>query len=80
MMNGPSDGGWWGVGMVLVALLFLALVVVGVVLAARPSSRDGHETRGSDDSRALDILEERYARGEIDQSEYEERRRALTGG
>jgi putative membrane protein len=33
-----------------------------------------HGDRGRD---ALDILRERYARGEINQSEYEERRRLL---
>jgi putative membrane protein len=35
----------------------------------------GHRYGGS--SRAIDILNERYARGEINQAEYEERRRVL---
>jgi putative membrane protein len=35
----------------------------------------GHRHTGG--SRALDILNERYARGEINQTEYEERRRVL---
>jgi uncharacterized membrane protein len=34
----------------------------------------GRRSRGRD---ALDILRERYARGEINQAEYEERRRFL---
>lgn len=33
--------------------------------------------RHASSSGALDILNERYARGEIDQAEYEERRRVL---
>jgi putative membrane protein len=33
-----------------------------------------HRTRGN---HAIDILKERYARGEINQAEYEERRRLL---
>jgi uncharacterized membrane protein len=35
----------------------------------------GHRRRGGTNS--LDILNERFARGEIDQVEYEERRRVL---
>jgi uncharacterized membrane protein len=35
--------------------------------------------RGGDTS-ALDILDERFARGEIDIQEYEDRKRVLTGG
>jgi putative membrane protein len=36
----------------------------------------GHENR-SKDRTALDILKERFARGEITQTEYDERRRLL---
>ena len=37
---------------------------------------DDHQTRSSDS--AIDILERRYALGEIDRSEYEEKKRALS--
>ncbi len=79
MMYGQSDGGWWGVGMMFVSLLFLALIVLGAVLVARSFSNDGKPSRGSDAGSALAILDERFARGEIDQAEYDERRRILTG-
>ncbi|MFQ5959248.1 MAG: SHOCT domain-containing protein [Alphaproteobacteria bacterium] len=40
----------------------------------------GHTThRGRRGSSALDILEERFARGEIDRDEFDERKRTLTG-
>ena len=59
-------------------LLFVALLVVGIVVLVRSSSggvpRNAEPTGG----RALDILDERFARGEIDAKEYEERRRILT--
>lgn len=67
--------GWWGFGMGLVWLVFLGLVVTGVVLVIRGSS-EGTSDRGRGSS-ALDILDERFARGEIDREEYEERKRVL---
>jgi len=67
--------GWWGFGMGLVWLVFLGLVVTGVVLVIRGSS-EGTSDRGRGRS-ALDILDERFARGEIDREEYEERKRVL---
>lgn len=79
MMYGPWDGGWV-VGMMLMSFLFVALIVVGVVVLVRSSSHDGQPPRAPGSDRALEILDERFARGEIDQAEYEERRRALTQG
>ncbi len=79
-MYGPWDGAWWGFGMMLAMLLFLALIVVGVVFVVRSTSEGGRTRTQSEGSRALDILDERFARGELDQQEYEERRRILTGG
>jgi len=71
MMWGP-----WGWGMGVGSLLFLALIVVGVVLLAqRPS---GQAPPGGQDS-ARRILDERLARGEIDEEEYRRRRRTLEG-
>jgi len=66
--------------MMLIPVLFLALVVVGAVLLIRSFSQGGGRAREPQGNRALDILDQRFARGEIDQKEYEERRRILTGG
>jgi putative membrane protein len=79
VMYGPWDGGW-GFGMMLVMLVFLALIVVGVVFVVRSFSEEGRTPSRSGGSRALDTLDERFARGEIDREEYEERRRTLTEG
>ena len=65
----------WGMSgmmgfMVLAWVVVIAAILVGVwwiVRNARPTSRSG----------ALDILRERYARGEISREEYESRRRDL---
>lgn len=67
-------GGWsgWHLGWWLVVLTVLALLVAAAVVTLR-GPREG---RGD---RSLDILEERYARGEIDRAEFEEARRTLRG-
>lgn len=72
---GHMDGWGWGMGMGIVGLLVL-LLVVGLVTwlivsgTQRPGSRGGSRS-------ALDVLDERYARGEIDRNDYLERRADL---
>lgn len=66
--------GAWGTGMLFMMLLFWGLVVVGLVLGVRALLRLGYGARGD---RALEILRERYARGEIDKQELETRKRDL---
>ncbi len=82
---GYGIGGFGGLG----SLLFIALMVVGIVYLVRaldlgrPAGRARDATnvapRASDgEDSALRILRERYARGEIDRDEFDERRRALS--
>lgn len=68
-----GDWAWpmMGLGWVL-TLLVVGLVVWLVVTAARDSS-----ARRPDDRSPLDILEERFARGEIDGNELRERREEI---
>ena len=59
-------------------VLWWILIVLGIVLLARwllsgSPKRGGQASAG----RALDILKERYARGEIDKQEYEQKKRDL---
>lgn len=84
-MPGPMPGmmPWMIIGAVLVLLILLlvaAVLVVGLVhlvraLRGRGSARlaDGQ----SSEQGALRILDERYARGDVDQDDYEQRRRIL---
>lgn len=73
MMWGWRDGSWIG-------LLFMVLFWVGVIALVVWGVRQGGSTPGAaaGPNRALDILEERFARGEIDLEEFELRRSALT--
>lgn len=72
---------WGGLGLagalsLFANLLLLALIVVAVVLVVRSVSRPG--ASGGPTS-AQQILAERFARGEIDATEYQERLRVLRG-
>ncbi len=72
--NGMGWGGWLLMSFLMVG--FWALVVVGIVALFRgtrdPGPRDARAERG-----ARQILDERFARGEIDTEEYHARRSVL---
>jgi putative membrane protein len=67
--------GAWGILMMLGMLTFWGLVIAGIVLGIRWLVRQG---RGSGPDAALDILRQRYARGEISKEEFEAKKRDLS--
>jgi putative membrane protein len=70
-------GGWFGMFLgPLVMILVLVLLVVAVVLILRGGVGPWHGPTPPP-RKALDILKERFARGEIEKEEFEERRRLL---
>jgi putative membrane protein len=76
--DGMMDGGMWSwLLWSVLFLVFVAAVVVGSVLLTRTLWSRGSERRPGPDA-ALDILRQRFVRGEIDRDEFEERRRALS--
>ena len=75
------NGGWhgWLFGP-LMMVLFLAMIVLVVVVIVRWLGGHGHREAYSLYGRPpIEILRERFARGEIDAQEYEERRKVLEG-
>ncbi|MGB3955303.1 MAG: SHOCT domain-containing protein [Brooklawnia sp.] len=80
--NGDHMGPWGMVwGWLFLALLIVGLVVLVVVLVRLLSGRDQRPlAHPSGRSRARELLDERYARGEIDSADYDERRRRLDDG
>ncbi|MEN2980457.1 SHOCT domain-containing protein [Tistrella bauzanensis] len=74
------DHGWWGMifGPIMMIAL-VAIIVVAVALLVRWLGGAGHQQAPHlpPGKTALDILKERFARGEVDKQEFEERRRAL---
>lgn len=74
-----GDWGWGGMFFGPIAgILYLGLIVVAIVLVVRWLG-GGHVTASAPrEKTALEILEERFARGEIDKDEFEERRNLLS--
>ncbi|MDO8840205.1 MAG: SHOCT domain-containing protein [Parvibaculum sp.] len=75
-------GGWYGMIFgPLLMILVLAIVIAIAVLLVRWLGGAGHDVHqphhGQAGRTALDILKERFARGEIDKEEFEDRRRTL---
>ena len=75
-MGGYMAFGW------LFMLLFLVFLVAGIVwlVLAIARSQGAGAARNESGSRALHILEERLARGEIDTEEFRARRAAIGEG
>ena len=82
----PYNGGWgmhpmwwaWGAGgmvMMLMMLVFWGLIIAAIVLGIRWLIRQGNGARSDT---ALEILRQRYARGEIDREEFEAKKQDLT--
>jgi putative membrane protein len=77
--SGPMWDGHWGWMFMgpLMMIIFVAAVVVLVVVALRWIAGGGQHGAPPATRTPLDILKERFARGEIDKAEFEERRRLL---
>lgn len=73
MWGGDGMGWGWSMGLHgIFGLFLLGLLVVGVVYAVRALS-----PKGSRRDSAIDILAARYANGEIDREEFQQRKRDL---
>ena len=69
----------WGAGgvlMMLMMLLFWGLVIAGLIVGLRWLIAQGRPDRRDE---ALEILRQRYARGDIDKQDFEARKRDLGG-
>jgi len=87
LIQGPMRGGWatewdpWRMGWLgplMSFILYLALFI-GIIVFVRWLVRAAKKTEpvSTDTFKAMEILEERYARGEIDRDEFERKRRDL---
>ncbi len=67
-MHGWVIGWWWIIG--------IFIIVASVWMAVKTMNKGNSLSSGPGKS-ALDILKERYARGEIDKEEFKERKKDL---
>ena len=83
MMNGGGMGGMglmWVFGLLVLAGVIVLVVVLVKTLSGRSSNTgapDHGRAPGADPGRGREILQERYARGELSTEEYRERLRTL---
>ncbi len=67
--------GWWGMGIGM--LLFWAILFAAVVLLFKSSQVFGGGAGHGREKSALDLLKERYARGEIQREEFLQKKHDL---
>ncbi|MDO8472479.1 MAG: SHOCT domain-containing protein [Dehalococcoidia bacterium] len=73
-MMGSVGGAWW---MVIPMLLIPVLVIWAIVALTRGVSWSGDHGASGHGESALEVLRKRYARGDINKQEFEEKRRDL---
>lgn len=66
---GMGMGWWWIIGLII--------VIAVVWMVVKGMNKNNQSTNQRTGKTALDILKERYASGEIDKEEFEERKRNL---
>lgn len=75
MMNNWNGFVGWGMGFGFIfMLLFWGLVLLGIATLIRWLVTPSPPNRSPRDKTPLEILQERYARGEIDREEYEQKK------
>ena len=69
--------GGWGVEMGIGMTIFWILLIAIIVLIAKAAISGSSDQIQNVSASALDILEKRYARGEIDEDEFERKKNEL---
>lgn len=76
MMGGYGMGGFGFGGFFMI--LWWILIIIGIVVLVKWLLGSSASPAGGSSGKALDILKERYARGEIDEQEYLKKKQDLS--
>lgn len=80
--DGSMGAGGWIAMIVMMSLFWGAVIFAGVMLFRGTDSRSGRESARTDRPTyrdPVDVLDERFARGELENEEYEARKAVLLG-
>ncbi len=78
MWGHMGDYGWsWGWGMGIGMLLYWGLLIAAIVALVKLTSSQGSAIGRTREKSALDLLKERYARGEIEREEFLQKKHDL---
>ncbi len=85
MTGYEGHGGGWGMGPGMMGgygfmgIIFWIVIIVGIIFLVKYLMQGGGKMggKGASGNSALEILEQRFARGEIDQEEFETKKREL---
>ena len=76
-----SSSGTWGIVGGIISLLFFLLIIIGTILlivwAVRQFSHQPHQMTQA--SKSIEVLRERYAKGEITKEQFEQMKKDLGG-
>ena len=78
MGNYYGDTLGWGMGGGIMMIIFWAAIILFIVWIAREASGRNNSDKTRHGKSALEVLEERYAKGEIDKKEFEEKKKDLS--
>jgi len=77
--NGGYGGGYGWMGMMMPLIFGIGIILLVLFVFRRRNTSQVHTNGHGKQNSGLDILHERYARGEIDSTEYQSRKQDLEG-
>jgi putative membrane protein len=78
-MGDWSGWGWGGMGFGVIGMALFWILLIVAIVALVNGSWGGAAPSGRRQDEPLEILKQRYARGEIEREEFEQKRRELGG-